>query len=259
MSEDVKPYLSVVIPAFNEERRITESLEKVERFLSQQSYSSEIIIVDDCSNDFTYDVIRRFIAGKTNYRLIRNEANVGKGASIKRGMLMAKGDLRLFSDADLSTPIEEVSQFLQFIRGPEDKAGAEKFDIVIGSRRVSGAKVAVRQPFFREAAGRIFSVIVRMLTVRGFIDTQCGFKMFTAAAAEKIFPRQTIPGFGFDVELLFIAKYVMKFRIKEAPVLWTDSPFTRVKLVQDSSRMFWDLLRIRWNYLKGRYSERRAY
>jgi dolichyl-phosphate beta-glucosyltransferase len=252
MQQD-RPYLSVIIPAFNEQVRIAESLEKIDQFLSRQNFSSEVIVVDDCSNDFTYDVVRQFISSRPTYRVIRNEENFGKGHSLKRGMAVARGQIRLFSDADLSTPIEEVTNFLEAIKQPNEQNNLDRFDVVIGSRRVQGAKVEVRQPIFREAAGRIFSLLVRASTVRGFIDTQCGFKMFTADAAEKIFPRLTVPGFGFDVELLFIAKRVLGLKVKEAPVVWMDSPLTRVRMVQDSTIMFTDLLRVHWNYFKKRY------
>jgi dolichyl-phosphate beta-glucosyltransferase len=215
---------------------------------------SLFIGVDDCSNDFTYDVVSQFISARPTYRLIRNEDNIGKGGSIKRGMALTKGRVRIFSDADLSTPIEEVNNFYRYIKSPENQNDPNGYDVIIGSRRVKGARVEVRQPVLREMAGRIFSLLVRLLTVRGFIDTQCGFKMFTAEAADKIFPRLTIPGFGFDVELLFIAQRVFKFRIKEAPVSWYDSPFTRVRMVQDSTKMFFDLIKVRWNFLKKRYA-----
>ena len=243
--------LSVIIPAFNEERRILPTLEKVDAYLKGQTYTSEVIIVDDCSTDKTFSVVKEFIAARPTWRLFKNAQNLGKGASVKHGMLAAKGEFRLFSDADLSTPIEEVEKFFPYFdAGPDGRAA---YDVVIGSRRVKGAQVAVRQPFMREAAGRVFSRLVRLLTLRGFVDTQCGFKMFTAQAAENIFFKETINRFGFDVEILYIAIKIFGYRVKEAPVVWMDSIFTRVRLLQDSSRMFVDLLRIPWNDLRGLY------
>jgi dolichyl-phosphate beta-glucosyltransferase len=200
--------------------------------------------VDDCSTDRTYDVVRRFIENRPTYQIRKNPVNMGKGASVKAGMSVAKGACRLFTDADLSTPIEEVGRLLELLVNA---------DMVIGSRRVKGAKVALRQPALRELAGRIFSVIVRVLTLKGFIDTQCGFKLFTALAAEKIFPRQTINGFGFDVELIYIAVRRLGLRVIEAPVTWFDSPQTKVRVLRDSTRMFLDLFTIRLNDLTGRY------
>jgi len=260
------PHLSIIIPAYNEESRILPSLQKIHDFISTQAFLTEVIVVDDCSTDRTFDRVNEFISGKSNYALIQNERNIGKGGSVRRGMGQARGKFRLFTDADLSTPIEEVNNFLnavipakagiQSVNHPRmlKKDDISGFDMVIGSRRVKGANVVVRQPIFREAAGRLFSVLVRLLTLRGFIDTQCGFKLFTQEAAENIFPLQTIPGFGFDVELLFIAARRFGYKIKEAPVPWTDSPSTRVRLFRDSTMMFLDLIRIRINYLRGEYN-----
>ncbi|MCG3205443.1 MAG: Undecaprenyl-phosphate mannosyltransferase [Elusimicrobia bacterium] len=233
--------ISIIIPALNEEKRILPTLEKIAQYLNQQSYSSEVIVVDDGSSDHTPKIVQTFAQKHPRFRLIMQPENLGKGAAVKKGMLVARGDHRLFSDADLSTPIEELEKFLSY-----------RADVVIGSRRVKGCRIEKRQPFFREAAGRIFSVLVRCLTLRGFIDTQCGFKLFTAQAAQEIFSRQTISRFGFDVEVLFIAQ-LKGFRIIEAPVTWIDSPFTRVRFFRDSTRMFLDLVRIRLNHFRRRY------
>jgi len=242
-------YLSIIIPAYNEEARILPTLEKVEAFKMSQPYATEVIVVDDCSTDRTSSVIRTFISGKSGYTVITHRVNTGKGGAIRDGMVAATGKFRLFSDADLSVPIEEVNSLLKYIKGSNSG-----YDIVIGSRRVNGARIEIRQPFFREFAGRIFSVLVRVVTLPRFLDTQCGFKLFTAEAGLKVFPLQTIQGFGFDVELLFIARKVFNFRILEAPVRWSDSPATKVRLLKDSLNMFADLLRIRLNSLKGKYT-----
>ncbi len=235
--------LSVIIPAYNEEKRIGPTLWKIAAFLSRQSYKSEIIVVDDASFDRTRAVVEDFPTDKVPVRLLTNNKNIGKGAAVRRGMQQAKGAHRLFSDADLSTPIEEVEGFLKL---------SPPYEVVIGSRRVKGSNVAKRQPALREASGRIFSLLVRLFTVRGFIDTQCGFKMFTAKAADEVFKRQTINRFGFDVELIYIAKK-LGFKIKEAPVTWVDSPDTRVRLLRDAPKMFLDLLTIPLNNLRHKY------
>lgn len=167
-------------------------------------------------------------------------------------MLEARGRFRLFTDADLSTPIEEVDGLLSYLDGTRPEAG--RFDIAIASRRVKGARLSQRQPAHRELSGRVFSLLVRALVMPGFLDTQCGFKLFTAAAAEQVFSRQTIPGFGFDVEALYIARRVLGLQIKEAPVRWTDSPATTVRLFHDSLKMFNDLLVIRNNNARGLYA-----
>ncbi len=243
------PRLSIIIPAHNEAQRILPTLQKIDAFIQTRRYDIDVIIVDDGSTDKTVHVVNRFMQGKPSFKLIQLETNVGKGAAIKRGMLLATGAFRLFSDADLSTPIEEVEKFWPLMEG------SDKADVVIGSRRVPGAHILQRQPIYREVSGRIFSLLVRLCALRGFIDTQCGFKLFTAEAAQKIFSKQTIPGFGFDVEVLMLAKKKFGFKIKEAPVVWVDSRPTKVKLFKDSLRMFWDLFKIRLNWRAGHYDE----
>ena len=237
------PTLSIIIPAFNEGKRIGPSLESVEAFLKKQSYEADVFVVNDCSLDETRAVVEEFIKNKPNYMIINNLTNMGKGAAVQKGMMMAKGKFRLFADADMSTPIEEVEKFLVL---------ADKFDVVIGSRRVSGAKIDVRQPIFREAAGRFFSLIVRVLTLRGFLGTQCGFKLFSGDAADNVFSRLTIHRFGFDVEALFIAEK-LGYKVLEAPVFWKDAPGSTVRLQSDSVDMFLDLFKIRKNDLLGAY------
>jgi dolichyl-phosphate beta-glucosyltransferase len=242
MNKDI--YLSVVIPAFNEETRIGPTLENVFSYLSAQSYSFEVIVIDDCSTDATVSLVQKYFSNKSQGKIICNEKNLGKGASVKRGMLAAQGKFRLFSDADLSTPIEEVGRLVTFI---------PPFDAVIGSRRVKGARINKRQPLLREAAGRIFSLLVRLIALRGFIDTQCGFKLFTAESAKKIFSLQKIEDFGFDVEILYIATRLLGYKVKEAPVVWVDSPNSRVRVIKDSLKMFGDILKIRFIHVSGQY------
>lgn len=235
--------LSIVIPAYNEEVRILPTLETIRSYLDQQTYSWEVLVVDDCSRDRTRGLVAGFVEKNKKFTLLTNDRNLGKGAAVKKGMLKAHGSFRLFFDADLSIPIEEIDRFFAEIKN---------YDIVIGSRRVAGAVLIKRQPVVREASGRIFSVLVRLFTLRGFLDTQCGFKMFTAKAAQAIFPKLTIERFGFDVEALFIAKK-RGFKIKEAPVRWVDSPQSQVRLWRDASRMFLDLFRIRLNNWRNLY------
>ncbi len=248
-----EPFLSIIIPAYNESHRLLPTLEQVHQFVQKQPYSIEVLIVDDGSTDGTYDLALGFISGKDSFKLLRNPVNMGKGASIQRGMMAAGGHLRLFSDADLSTPLEETHKFISLLEGTAEKP--PEFQVAIGSRRKKGAKIGVRQPFFREAAGRIFSILVRIFLLGGFLDTQCGFKMFLGAAAEKIFPLLTINRFGFDIEILFVARRVFGYRIKEEPVTWYDSPASKVNLATDAFQMFLDIFRIRWRWLKGKYSQ----
>lgn len=250
-----QPFLSIVIPAFNEAKRLGPTLEKVEAFRKNQSYSTEVILVNDHSSDATLSVMESFVKTCPGYYIINNRVNFGKGFSVQQGMLTARGQYRLFSDADLSTPIEEVNKLLPFVNPAMDPAFPvnKKLDIVIGSRRVKGAQIEVRQPIHREAAGRMFSYLVRLLVVRGFLDTQCGFKLFNARAATDVFRCVTIPGFGFDVELLFIAKR-KGYTVMEAPVVWVDSPESTVRLGRDATQMFMDLLLIRWRNFWGAYA-----
>jgi dolichyl-phosphate beta-glucosyltransferase len=229
-------HLSVVVPAYNEELRLPDTLTRMMEYLRQQPYTWEIVVVDDGSSDRTSEVAQQ-VCGEEVCRVLRNNPNRGKGLSIKRGMLEARGKYRLFSDADLSTPIEEVEKFW-----PAVEAGSE---VVIGSRALAGSELIVRQRFYREMMGRIFNLFVRVLLVGGIRDTQCGFKLFTAAAAETIFPRQTLEGFAFDVELLVLARK-HGYRISEVPVRWINSPASKVSAWRDSARMFLDLLRLKF-------------
>lgn len=240
-----RPHLSVVMPAFNESARIASSVHDVVHFLADQPYRSEFIVVDDGSTDATVEIAEQAFAGRPGCRVIRRPENRGKGAAVKAGMGDATGRLRLFTDVDLSTPIDEVTRFMAHC-----EAG---HDVVIGSRRVRGARFGRRQPLFREISGRVFSVLSRLLILPGFIDTQCGFKMFRAEAAEAIFPLLTIEGFGFDVEVLYIAARKKGFRVLEAPVFWTDSPRSKVRMFTDARAMAADLIRIRRNDAAGRY------
>ncbi len=236
LKEQEKPFLSVVIPAYNEENRIVGTLREIEKFLLGKNYSSEIVVVDDGSKDRTIEVAKKAIS-KIPLSVLKNEVNSGKGASIKKGMLAARGKYRLFSDADLSTPIEELDKMLPFVQGD--------YGVAIGSRALRESKLEVRQPFYREMMGRIFNLFVRIIVIGNIKDTQCGFKLFTDEASENVFVAQKLKGFSFDVEILLLAKKY-GFKIKEVPVRWINSPATKVSAFKDSLKMFLDLIKIRF-------------
>ncbi len=231
-----EPYLSIVIPVFNEERRIGNTLKKIVDFLRLKNYVWEILIVDDGCKDKTIPIAKEVLKG-VPHRILINERNMGKGASIQRGMLAAQGRLRLFSDADLSTPIEELDALLAPI--------PQGYDVTFGSRALKESRLLVRQPWYREMMGRTFNLLVRMLHLPGVKDTQCGFKLFTKEAAQAIFPRQRMKGFCFDVEVLVLARR-LGFKMKEVPVRWIDSPQSRVGPLKDSAKMFWDLIKLKF-------------
>jgi dolichyl-phosphate beta-glucosyltransferase len=240
----VRPALSVVIPAFNEARRLPKTLERVTTFLEAKSASFEIVVVDDGSTDETATIV----IPNERTRLLRNEGNKGKGYSVRRGMLEARGERRLMTDADLSTPIEEL---------PRLEARLDQgYDVAIGSRALPGASIEIRQSRFRESTGRVFNRLVQGLVLSGLEDTQCGFKLFTAKAAEGAFALARLDGFCFDVEALFIARREGS-RIAEVPVIWRNDTASTVSTLR-GGLAFFDILRIRWNAALGRYSRRGA-
>ncbi len=232
------PDLSVVIPAYNEERRLPPTLEKVRAYLGKGTLTHEIVVVDDGSRDGTSDVARAH--GAT---VVRNDGNRGKGYAARRGMLLAQGRRRLMTDADLSTPIEDLPRLMAAIDGG--------YDVAIASRALPGSNVEVRQSAYREAMGRMFNLCVRVLAVPGLHDTQCGFKLFSAEAAEASFAPLQLDGFSFDVEALFVARR-RGYRIAEVPVTWRNDEATRVGPL-NGLRAFLDLGRIRVNGWRGRY------
>ena len=234
-------HLSFIIPAYNERLRIGDTLEKAQTYFASQPYDAEIIVVDDGSNDGTAHLVR---GSFPEVRLIEYTPNRGKGHAVRTGMLGAEGDYRIFSDADGSTPVGDLEKLW-----PHFEDGA---DVVIGSRTVPDADVQVRQALYRQTMGRIFNVFVQLLAIKGFPDTQCGFKGFTRAASEDIFPRMTIPGFGFDAEALFIAQK-HGFRIDQVGVRWVNSPTSSVNAVRDSARMLRDLVLIRLRDMRQKY------
>lgn len=238
--------LSIVIPAFNEQDRLAESLTKIREYANGRSLRFEVLVVDDGSTDGTAKLVERTRCGFPELRLIANQRNRGKGASVRQGMLEARGEIALFTDADLSAPIEEADKLLAAIRDGG-------YDGAIGSRAVDRSLIEVHQSRFRERAGIIFNHIVRWGLGLPFQDTQCGFKAFRMEKARAIFELQRTEGFGFDPEILFIAQK-RGLRIAEVPVHWAHNPATKVHVFSDSVRMLLDLFVIRWNALLGRYS-----
>jgi len=236
-------FLSVVIPAYNESDRIGHTLAAVGDYLSRQKYPYEIVVVNDGSTDDTAELVKKMKTKIPNLKLIDNPKNHGKGWVVKQGMLAALGDIRLFMDADNSTSVDQVERML-----PKFKEG---YEVVIGSRRVPGAKIAVHQPFWREQIGRVFNLLVRLIAGLPYSDTQAGFKAFSAAAARQIFSRQTIHRFGFDVELLAIAR-LLGFKVAEVPITWVNDPKSHVKF-KSMAQMLIEVLGVRWKMLKGQY------
>ena len=235
------PQLSVVIPAFNESARLPATLVRIKEHVERAALSHEILVVDDGSHDDTAARAQDALQGSG--RVLKNERNRGKGFSVRRGMLEARGERRLMSDADLSTPIEELDRLMRRMD--------EGFDIVIASRALPGANVEVHQSFLRENMGRLFNVLVQALVLPGLFDTQCGFKLFTAQAALEGFSRARLDGFCFDVEVLYAARRRGR-RIAEVPVTWRNDAASRVTLL-GGSVAFLDVARIRLRGLLGRY------
>jgi len=239
------PSLSIVIPAYNESADIEAAVEAALAYLARAAPDGEVIVVDDGSTDDTAELVAAYARAQPRVRLVRNERNRGKGYSVRRGVLEARGDIVLFSDADGSTPLSEAPKLLDALRS----GGA---DVAIGSRALPESRLERPQPWLRRTMGWVFRNIVRLLVLRGFRDTQCGFKAFRAQAAREVFSRQSLDGFAFDVEALFIARR-LGYHIKEVPVRWLDSRDSRVHPLRDPARMFCDLLRIRFRALRGRY------
>jgi dolichyl-phosphate beta-glucosyltransferase len=237
-----RPLLSVVIPAFNEAARLPATLARVRAYLDARGASYQVLVVDDGSSDGTSEVART--AGAP-VELLRHAQNHGKGHAVRAGMLAAGGQQRLMTDADLSTPIEELDKLEAELR--------RGFDVAIGSRAVAGARIEVHQPFYREAMGRLFNRLVQALLLPGLHDTQCGFKLFSAAAATAAFGAARLDGFSFDVEALYVARR-RGLRIAEVPVVWRNDAASRVGL-GGGARAFLDLARIRAAAARGRYGE----
>lgn len=243
-----RPEISVIIPAFNEEERLPQTLEHVSHYLRSLSFASEILVVDDGSTDHTAQVVSALARSIPNLFLLSNGSNRGKGFSVRHGMLEAHGRIALFTDADLSAPIEESQKLFTAL---------ESADIAIGSRALNRRLIEIHQSRWRELAGILFNRVMRLLTGLPFEDTQCGFKAFAMPGSRIVFELQRIEDFGFDPEILFLAKR-HGLRVVEVPVRWSHDPRTKVHVLRDSAKMLLDLLLILWNDLLGRYARRRA-
>jgi len=244
----LEPVYSIVIPAYNEAQRLPATLERVVAYVNTQERNAEIIVVNDASRDNTAEIVRGFVAKDSRLCLVENPGNRGKGYSVRSGILSARGQIILFTDADLSSPIEEAPKLFQAID--------EGADIAIGSRWLRAETQTQRQPFYRQVMGRIFNLLLRLTLGLHFKDTQCGFKAFKRSAAQAVFPLQRIERWGFDPEILFLARK-FGFRVKEVPVAWGHSGGTRIHPLKDSARMFQEMLRIRWNDITGKYGSAR--
>lgn len=236
---------SIVIPAYNESQRITASLDKILAHIAQQGWTAEVIVVNDGSRDNTADIVRGYMRAHPVVRLLENPGNKGKGYSVRHGMMEARGDILLLSDADLSSPIYEARKLFDAI----EKDGA---DIAIGSRWLQKETQTQRQPFYRQVSGRIFNLMLRFVLGLKQKDTQCGFKAFTRQAAQSVFPPQRIERWGFDPEILFLAD---KFKLKtaEIPVEWANDERSKINPLTDGFRMLLEMLRVRWYALTGQY------
>lgn len=236
-------FLSIVIPAYNEEKRLPDSLPKIIKFVQQQDYETEVIVVDDGSTDRTADVVREFQKDAPFLSLSQVEHG-GKGHAVKAGMLQAKGEYLFLCDSDLSMPIEEVSKFLPPM--------LDTYDVAIASREIKGAR-RYDEPSYRHLMGRVFNLIVSLLAVHGIQDTQAGFKCFGRKAAQQLFPLQTIKGWGFDVEILFIAQR-KHLQIVEVPINWYYKNRSQVRPIQDTYNMLREVLKVRINGWRGLYN-----
>ena len=229
-------HLSVVVPAYNEEERLPRTLARLHEYYESQDYPYEVVIVSDGSTDSTNELVRTFAASHPHFRLLAYSPNRGKGHAVRTGIQDTKGDIVLFCDADLATPQEETAKLL-----PHITQGA---DVAIGSRPLRDSQLEIRQPLYRELLGRSFNKAVQFFGIRGIDDTQCGFKMFTRRAADDIFSRCKLDGFGFDFEALMIA-HDLGYRIDEVPIRWSHQPGSKVSLLRDGSRMLAELVRLR--------------
>jgi glycosyltransferase involved in cell wall biosynthesis len=240
--EENSPLLTIIVPAYNEERRLPKSLAKIATFVAAQSYEIELIVVDNNSRDRTPDIVREF-SGDHPYTRLIHEKRQGKGAAVRAGIFAGRGDYLFICDSDLAMPIDEVNKFL-----PPQREGA---DVAIASREAPGAR-RYNEPQYRHLMGRVFNLIVQILAVPGINDTQCGFKCFRRPVGHDIFAAQTMEGFGFDVEILFIARR-RGYEIVEVPVNWYYDPGTSVNLLRDPFRMVGEVLQVRLNGWRGTY------
>lgn len=240
------PTYSIVIPAYNEAKRLSAGLDGILAYVAEQGWEAEVVVVNDGSRDATGELASEYAAKHPRVRLLENPGNRGKGYSVRHGMLEAQGEFLLFTDADLSAPIAEAAKLFAALR-----AGAE---IAIGSRWLESETQTLRQPLYRQFFGRAFNLLLRLLLGLRYKDTQCGFKAFTRRAAQVLFPLQRIERWAFDPELLYLARR-RNLAVQEVPVEWAHDPRTTIRALRDGPRMFWDMLRIRWYALTGKYSQ----
>ena len=240
------PYLSIVIPAYNESLRVGKTLDEVRKYASSKPFEVEIVLVDDGSSDRTADLFREFQSLWPGTQVLLNVVNRGKGFSVRRGVLEAQGKVVLFTDADLSAPIEEADKLLAALE-------SVSADAAIGSRALNRKLIGVHQPLRRELAGRFFNLLVRLFTGLKLHDTQCGLKLFRRGSTRRAFELQQVERFGFDPEVLFLIQH-LGGKIVEVPVRWNDNPATKIHFLRDSTRMFLDLIVLRWRALTGHYS-----
>jgi glycosyltransferase involved in cell wall biosynthesis len=244
LASDISTFqLSIIVPSFNEELRLPSSLELIAAYVNSSNRTTEVLVVDDGSKDRTAEVAASFADRIPNLRVLKNGENRGKGYSVRHGMLEARGEYVLFTDADLSAPINEADKLL---------ARLQQYDVAIGSRAMNRELIDVHESPFREFAGIIFNRIVRIVLWLPFVDTQCGFKAFRRERCRIIFEQQRIERFGFDPELLYLARH-HGLKSTEIPVRWSHSPATKINMARDSILMFVDVFTIRWNSLRGRY------
>ena len=240
-----RPQLSVVIPAFNEESRLGASLEKIDGYLRDHGLDAEILVVDDGSTDATAEIAARFLQQRRG-RVLKNVENRGKGFSVRRGVLESAGRWVLFSDADLSAPIEEHAKLAAVARDHD-------LDVAIGSRAVDSSTVEVRQHAVRQFMGKTFNRIIRLATGLPFGDTQCGFKLMDRERVKPLFERMIVDRFAFDVEFLFLCvRFGLK--VREVAVIWRNAPGSKVSIVSDSLNMLYDVARVRWRFRRGGYN-----
>jgi dolichyl-phosphate beta-glucosyltransferase len=246
MSSKVKRcFLSIVIPSYNEEKRLSATLEKIWNYLRKINLEAEMIVVDDGSTDGTAHVARQFDKTHEGCHLVSNEENRGKGFSFRRGFMSSRGNFVLLTDADLSAPIEEYERLMEVSRGGD-------YDLVFGSRALEESRIEIKQPFIRRLMGKAFNGSVRLITGLPFKDTQCGFKLLARERLKPVVELMRVDRFSFDVELIFLA-WKLGLKVKEVPVIWRDSPRSKVKMVNDSLNMLRDIWRIKRNYKKGLY------
>ena len=239
--------LSIVVPSYNEQFRLPPSLDRIAAYIAASQRMTEVLVVDDGSTDGTAEVAASFADRIANLRVLKNGKNRGKGYSVRHGMLEAKGEVVLFTDADLSAPIEEAEKLL---------AAILEYDVAIGSRAIDRSLIKVHESAFREFAGIIFNKIVRIVLRLPFVDTQCGFKAFRRERCRIVFAQQRIERFGFDPELLYLARH-HGLKAVEIPVEWSHSPATKINMLWDSVQMFVDVFTIRWNALRGCYPKQK--